>query len=139
MMKLEECFSPELLILLNWLSLERRTEEAGLLRPEALKGLSARVETAAYYRELEGRPMDLAEKLALAVYLLIKEHPFRNGNKRTALKALVHALRKAGFKFRGSPLELARRLEALAASSPAEREPAVSALASFLRNNFRVN
>jgi len=29
--------------------------------------------------------------------------------------------------------------EALAASSPAEREPAVSALASFLRNNFRVN
>ncbi len=29
--------------------------------------------------------------------------------------------------------------EALAASSPAEREPVVSALACFLKDNFRVN
>ena len=134
---LRDCLSPKTLLLFNLKSIEKEGGTFGLLKPEFLEGLAELVEQAAHYLAQGGRKLDFVEKLSLAVYLLIKGHPFQDGNKRTALRVLVNCLRLAGLRYTGRPMELAYRLEAMAKSDPTEKEKVFLELASFLKRHLQ--
>ncbi len=134
---LKDCLSPKTLVLLNLKSIEKEGGSFGLLKPEFLEGLAELVEQTAHYMAQEGRELDFIERLALAVYLLIKGHPFQDGNKRTALRMLVNCLRLAGLRYTGRPIDLAYRIETIAKSDPKEKEKVFLELASFLKRHLQ--
>ena len=51
---------------------------------------------------------DIFAKAAILIYLLIKNHPFVDGNKRTGLFALFEFLERNGFTINSPPEELYR-------------------------------
>ena len=78
----------------------------------------------------------LVGKAAILFYLLIKNHPFQNGNKRIAITALLFFLEKNGKWIKISTKEF-YNFAIWVASSPAElKTDTVEAIESFLKNHL---
>jgi death-on-curing family protein len=78
----------------------------------------------------------LIAQAGVLFYLMIKNHPFQNGNKRVAITTLFHFLNKNGKWIRIDSQEL-YNFAVWVASSPAEfREETLSAIKKFIRRNI---
>ena len=78
----------------------------------------------------------LIAQAGVLFYLMIKNHPFQNGNKRVAITTLFHFLNKNGKWIRIDSQEL-YNFAVWVASSPAEfREETLSAIKKFVRRNI---
>lgn len=75
----------------------------------------------------------LVGKASILFYLLIKNHPFQNGNKRIAVMSLLYFLLKNRKWFTMSNRELYRFAKRVAESRPANREKVVAMVQEFLR------
>ena len=78
----------------------------------------------------------LIAQAGVLFYLMIKNHPFQNGNKRVAITTLFQFLNKNGKWIRIDSQEL-YNFAVWVASSPAEfREETLSAIKKFIRRNI---
>lgn len=64
----------------------------------------------------------LIEKGSILFYLLIKNHPFQNGNKRIAVMSLLYLLYKNGKWLRMDNIELYNFAKGIARSKPESRD-----------------
>lgn len=76
---------------------------------------------------------DFKTKLAILFYLLIKNHPFQNGNKRIALTSLLTVLFLNHFWLRVSPNALYVLAKKVASSSSGDKDHVVVKINRFIR------
>lgn len=76
-------------------------------------------------------------KSGILFYLLIKNHPFQNGNKRIAIMCLLYFLHKNGAWIHISNERLYRFAKHIAASRPHKREPVLRHINAFLSANVK--
>lgn len=81
------------------------------------------------YRELVG-------KASVLLYLLIKNHPFQNGNKRIAVAALLTFLFKNGKWLDVDNTELYNFAKWVASSPPKVKGPTILAIEEFLKTHI---
>ena len=79
----------------------------------------------------------LVEKSSILFYLLVKNHPFRNGNKRIAIMSLLYFLYKNGKWIYISNDRLYRFAKHVAGSKPHKREPVLEHIRNFLIANIK--
>lgn len=75
----------------------------------------------------------LIGKASILFYLLIKNHPFQNGNKRIAVMSLLYFLHKNKKWLDISNVELYRFAKRVARSRPANREKVLAMIQELLR------
>lgn len=73
------------------------------------------------------------EKAAILFYLMIKNHPFQNGNKRIAMTALFYFLYKNKKWLRVDNKELYNFAKWVAESNPKLKKETVKAIEKFLK------
>jgi len=78
----------------------------------------------------------LIGKAAILFYLLIKDHPFQNGNKRIAVTTLLVFLRLNGKWLEADEKDLYRFAVWVAESQPDLKDDVVSAIQTFVRRNM---
>ena len=78
----------------------------------------------------------LKKKAAILFYLLVKNHPFQNGNKRIAVTTLLVFLMKNGKWLSVGTQEFYNFAVWVAESPPALKEDTVNAIASFIEQNM---
>ncbi len=78
----------------------------------------------------------LIDKVAILFYLMIKNHPFENGNKRVAVTTLLFVLMREGKWIKVSPIELYNFAKWIAASPPKLKDDVISAIKQFIRMNL---
>ena len=76
-------------------------------------------------------------KSSMLFYLLIKNHPFQNGNKRIAIICLLYFLHKNNKWIYISNERLYRFAKHVAQSKPNKREPIVKHIQAFLAANIK--
>jgi len=79
----------------------------------------------------------LNEKAAILFYLMIKNHPFQNGNKRIAITTLLTFLYKNNKWIEVDNMKFYNFAKWVASSDPEVKEPTVKAIAEFLKKNSR--
>ncbi|MDO8590102.1 MAG: type II toxin-antitoxin system death-on-curing family toxin [bacterium] len=79
----------------------------------------------------------IVDKGAMLFYLLIKNHPFKNGNKRIAVMSLLYFLYKNGKWIHTSNERLYRFARHIAGSRPIKREPIIKDIKAFLSANIK--
>ena len=86
----------------------------------SLQGIVGNIYQSAFGEDVY---ITLEEKAANLLYFIIKNHPFNDGNKRTAAFAFVWFLQKAGINFRGklTPEALTSITLLIAESDPASK------------------
>ncbi|MBU2263234.1 type II toxin-antitoxin system death-on-curing family toxin, partial [Patescibacteria group bacterium] len=72
------------------------------------------------------------EKVAVLFYLMIKNHPFQNGNKRIAMTTLLYFLSKNKKWIRVDDKELYNFAKWVAESNPKIRKETIKAIEKFL-------
>lgn len=75
----------------------------------------------------------LVEKSSILFYLMIKNHPFQNGNKRIAMTALFYFLFKNGKWIKVDNREFYNFAKWVAESNPKLKEETVNAVQKFLK------
>jgi death-on-curing family protein len=75
----------------------------------------------------------LIAKAAILFYLMVKNHPFQNGNKRVALMTLLYFLYKNNCWLIVDNQELYNFAKWVASSNPKLKEQTVSAIEEFIR------
>ena len=75
----------------------------------------------------------LVDKVSIHVYLLIKNHPFQNGNKRIAMTTLFVFLHKNKKWLKADTQELYNFTLWIAQSSPRFKDEALKAINKFLK------
>ncbi|MCX6702934.1 MAG: type II toxin-antitoxin system death-on-curing family toxin [Candidatus Wolfebacteria bacterium] len=75
----------------------------------------------------------LVEKVAVLFYLMIKNHPFQNGNKRIAMTTLMYFLYKNKKGIRVDARELYNFARWVAESNPKLKEETVKAVEKFIK------
>ncbi len=75
----------------------------------------------------------LTEKASILFYLMVKNHPFQNGNKRIALVTLLFFLYKNGKWLDVDNQQLYNFAKWVAASDPVLKNETVSAVNAFIR------
>lgn len=78
----------------------------------------------------------LIGKTSILFYLLIKNHPFENGNKRIAVMSLLYFLHKNEKWLNVDAIGLHNIAKFIAASKPRDRESIVLATQDFLRKHL---
>lgn len=78
----------------------------------------------------------LIEQSSILFYLMIKNHPFQNGNKRIAITTLFYFLYKNGKWIEIENQELYNFAVWVASSPPQFREETLSAIKKFIRKNI---
>ncbi|MBU0706294.1 type II toxin-antitoxin system death-on-curing family toxin [Patescibacteria group bacterium] len=78
----------------------------------------------------------LVNKAAILFYLLVKNHPFQNGNKRIAVTTLLLFLMKNKKWIKVGTQEFYNFAVWVAQSPPELKEDTVKAVASFIRQNM---
>lgn len=78
----------------------------------------------------------LVSKAAILFYLMIKNHPFQNGNKRIAVTSLLLFLGKNGKWINISPQELYNLAKWVASSPPNVKEETVNAIEKEITNSL---
>jgi death on curing protein len=76
----------------------------------------------------------LVERASVLFYLMVKNHPFQNGNKRIAMTTLLYFLHKNGKWLRVDNKELYNFAKWVAASNPKLRRSTVLAVREFIEN-----
>ena len=74
----------------------------------------------------------LIGKASILFYLLVKNHPFQNGNKRIAIMSLLYFLRKNGKWLRIDNVELYKFARGIAKSKPQSREKVIVQIRNLL-------
>ncbi|MEN9523952.1 MAG: hypothetical protein RL536_21 [Candidatus Parcubacteria bacterium] len=72
-------------------------------------------------------------KASILFYLMIKNHPFQNGNKRVAVVTLYYFLRANGRKLKVSNLKLYEFAKEVAASDAHKKDETVLKILSFVK------
>ena len=87
----------------------------------SLQGIVGNIYQSAFGEEVYPT---LEEKAANLLYFIIKNHPFNDGNKRTAAFSFIWFLQKAGIDFKGrvTPEVLTSITLLIAESNPASKE-----------------
>lgn len=75
-------------------------------------------------------------KSAVLFYLMVKNHPFQNGNKRVAVMTLLYFLYINGKWLRANNEEVYEFARKVAKSNPADREKVMRDTRSFIRQNI---
>ncbi len=75
----------------------------------------------------------LANKAAILFYLLIKNHPFQNGNKRIAVMSLLYFLYKNGKWLTINEIELYNFARGIAGSKPRSREKVIVQIQDLIK------
>lgn len=75
----------------------------------------------------------LITRASILFYLMIKNHPFQNGNKRIAMTTLFYFLRKHKKWLRVDNTELYNFAKWVAESNPKVKEATVNAVEKFLK------
>ncbi|MCK5061302.1 type II toxin-antitoxin system death-on-curing family toxin [Candidatus Parcubacteria bacterium] len=78
----------------------------------------------------------LTGKAAILFYLLIKNHPFQNGNKRIAVTALLVFLYLNNKWLSSTEVEMYNLAKWIAASPPEAKEEVVQYIEKFIRNKI---
>jgi len=78
----------------------------------------------------------LADQAAIFFYLLIKNHPFLNGNKRIALTALLVLLFLNGKWLSTDQEDLYRLTIGIASSDPKDKDTVVQEITSFINKHL---
>ena len=78
----------------------------------------------------------LVEQSSILFYLMIKNHPFQNGNKRIAITTLFYFLYKNGKWIEIENQGLYNFAVWVASSPPEFREETLSAIKKFIRKNI---
>ena len=88
----------------------------------------------------EGKSLypSLVEKASILFYLMIKNHPFQNGNKRIAMTTFFIFLNRNGKWLRVDRQKLYNFAKWVAASDPEVKNATVAAIEEFLRR-YMVN
>ena len=76
------------------------------------------------------------DKAAVFFYLMIKNHPFQNGNKRIAIMSLLYFLRQNKKWIKVDTKVLYNFAKWVAASDANVKEAVVAAIKIFLKNNL---
>ncbi len=90
------------------------------------------------FQKFSGKALypSLVAKAGILFYLMIKNHPFQNGNKRIAITTLLVFLLGNGKWIKADPQEL-YNFTVWVAQSPAElNEQVVAAIQKFIRNHL---
>lgn len=74
-------------------------------------------------------------KGAILFYLLIKNHPFQNGNKRIAVTTLLVFLSLNGYWIKTTPKNLYEFAKWVAGSGPERKSEVVAAIESFIKEH----
>jgi len=75
----------------------------------------------------------LKDKAAILFYLLIKNHPFENGNKRVAVTSLLVFLQFNGYWLKTTPDELYRLAVWVAESMPIAKDGVCKSITDFIK------
>lgn len=78
----------------------------------------------------------LIDKAAIIFYLMNKNHPFQNGNKRIAVVTLILFLMKNGKGLKVNQHKLYLFAKMVAGSDPAEREKVLEQIRNFINKNL---
>lgn len=84
----------------------------------------------------ESKYKGLVPKASILFYLMIKNHPFVNGNKRIAMATLLYFLQINGKWLEIDPIKLYDFAIWVAESPAVAKDSAVSAIEIFLKNNL---
>jgi death on curing protein len=71
-------------------------------------------------------------KASILFYLMIKNHPFQNGNKRVAVVTLYYFLRSNGRKLKAGNAKLYEFAKEVAASESANKDQVMAKIRSFI-------
>ncbi len=74
----------------------------------------------------------LVKKASMLFYLMIKNHPFQNGNKRVAVVTLYYFLRSNNLKLKVDNIVLYEFAREVAASDPAHKDDVLSKISGFI-------
>lgn len=90
------------------------------------------------FQHFDGKPLyrTLSQRAALLFYLVIKNHPFENGNKRMALTLMLVFMYKNGLWIEMEPEELYKIACEVAQSEP-KRKDAILLLLTTLIKDFQ--
>ena len=78
----------------------------------------------------------LIGKCSVLFYLIIKNHPFQNGNKRIAVMSLLYFLHKNGKWIKMSNIDLYNFARGIAASRPTSREKIIIHIQNTLQKHL---
>lgn len=78
----------------------------------------------------------LVEKASILFYLMVKNHPFQNGNKRIAVTTLIFFLIQNGKWLSISNQDIYEFACTVAASKPEEKDSIMSLTSSFIEENI---
>ena len=78
----------------------------------------------------------LTSKAGILFYLMIKNHPFKNGNKRIAITTLLTFLHNNGKWLKADTQELYNFTVWVAMSPPQFKDQVVSAIEKFIRDHL---
>jgi death on curing protein len=86
------------------------------------------------FQSFGGKPLyaGLQERASVLFYLMIKNHPFQNGNKRIAVVTLLHFLSKNGCWLNVDNQELYNFAKWVAESNPKLKDATVDAIQKFI-------
>lgn len=129
------CLSPATIIVFNRKALKKFGGFGGANRirnRSDLENLSQYVEYAGDLYE-----WDAIQKYCLAVYQIVKLHPFTDGNKRTAGYVLLNCLRKKGLHYTGRKKDLAKKIIELAKTDPGKKKASVLHFSYFLKSRLQ--
>ncbi len=129
------CLSPATIIMFNRKALKKFGGFGGansIRNRSDLENLSEYVEYAADMYE-----WDDIQKYCLAVYQIVKLHPFTDGNKRTAGYVLLNCLRKSGLSYTGREKDLAEEIIELAKTDPVKKEESVLNFSYFIKSRLQ--
>jgi death-on-curing family protein len=78
----------------------------------------------------------LVAKASILFYLMIKNHPFENGNKRIAITTLLYFLHENGKLLRTTNEAMYEFAKDVAASDPKDKDVAIQMIEGFLEGNM---
>ena len=78
----------------------------------------------------------LVKKAAVLFYLMIKNHPFKNGNKRIAMMSMLYLLHKNGKWIESDNQVLYNFAKWVASSDPSVKDATVSAIEKFMGDHL---
>ncbi|MDM8537670.1 Fic family protein [Desulfobacterales bacterium HSG17] len=130
-----DCLKASTIILFNRKAIEKHGGYGGGARDR--RDLNQLADSILMAAEISEPKKDYIECICLAVYQIVKNHLFWDGNKRTAQYLINHCLKKHGIFYTGRPKDLALRIEALAASDATMKDENVLQLAYFIKSHLQ--
>lgn len=79
----------------------------------------------------------IVSKSAILFYLMVKNHPFENGNKRIAVTTLLYFLEENGLWLKTSSESIYHFAKEVAKSDPREKEKIVESITTFI-NAYKI-